>query len=90
VPDAERLDPALLAVGEGDEIAELDELLLAEVQTQTLPQRVVGAVGVPDDRARVEQCRLLPLVIAAGPLELEQVVVVRLGKTLLSARERPL
>ena len=34
VADAERLDPALLPQGEGDEEAELDELGLAEVPVQ--------------------------------------------------------
>jgi hypothetical protein len=31
VSDAQRLDPALLAAGQGDEKAELDELSLAEM-----------------------------------------------------------
>ena len=88
--DAERLDPALLPVGERHEIAQLDDLLVAEVQSKALPERVVRALRVPDERARVEQRRLLALVVAIGALELEQFVVVDLGKSLLSTRERPL
>jgi hypothetical protein len=69
--DAERLDPALLTVRDGDEVAELDDLLVAEVRAQALPQRVVRPLGIPDDRARVEQRRLLPLVVPRRALEVE-------------------
>jgi len=79
VADAERLDPALLAVGERHEIAELDDLLLAEVPAQAFPERIVGALRVPDERARVEQRRLLALVVPIRALEFEQLVVVVLG-----------
>src|SRR4051812_15953394 len=53
VPDAERLDPALLAEGQRDEEAQLHQLRDAEVLMQLRPQRVVGNVGIPDDRAGV-------------------------------------
>jgi hypothetical protein len=79
VPDAEGLDPALLPVRERHEVAELDDLLLAEVQPQPLPQGVVRALGIPDQRAGVEERRLLALVVAIRPLELEELVVVMLG-----------
>jgi hypothetical protein len=77
--DPERLDPALLSVRDRNEVAELDQLLLAEMQPKPLPQRVVSALGVPDDGARVEQRRLLALVEAIGALELQELVVVRFG-----------
>ena len=88
--DAQRLDPALLPEGQRDEVAELDDLLLAEVLSQIGPDRVVGALGIPDQRARVAQRRLLARVVMVGALELQQLVVVLLPQPLLSARERPL
>ena len=60
--DAERLDPALLPQGEGDEEAELDELGLAEVTVERLPQRVISEIRVPDDGARPSERRLLAFV----------------------------
>src|ERR1051326_2744561 len=53
--DAERLDPALLPERQRDEKAELDQLRDAEVLVQFCPQRVVGDIGVPDDRTRSEE-----------------------------------
>ena len=47
VADAERLDPALLPERQRHEVAELDDLLLAEVLAQAGPDRLVGALGVP-------------------------------------------
>ena len=88
--DAPGLDHPLLAVGQADEGAELDDLLLGEVLAQAGPDGLVGALGIPDEHARVEQCRLLALSEAVGALEIEEVFVVPLGQPLLSAPERPL
>ena len=89
VPDAPRLDHALLAVRQRDERAELDELLLAELLAQPLPQRVVDTFRIPDEVAREEESRLLPLRERVGALEVQQVAVVRLVE-LVSRTERPL
>src|SRR6266571_243845 len=85
VPDAQRADPALLAAGEGDEVAQLDDLRLGEVGVQALPEGVVGQVGVPGDRLGVGQRGALALVEAAGGLEVQQLVVVALVDALLRA-----
>src|SRR4029079_9223102 len=87
--DAPRLDHTLLAVGESDEGAELDDLLLAEVLAQPRPQRVVDTLRVPDEVAGEEKRRLLPLGERVRALELEQLAVVRLVQ-LVSRPERPL
>src|SRR5262245_24461471 len=55
--------PALLAHGQRDEIADLDELRLAEVLVQARPELVVDR-QVPGDRLGVGERRLLLLVIA--------------------------
>ena len=89
MPDAPRLDHALLPVRERDKRAELDELLLAEVAPQALPQRVVDALRVPDEVARVEKRGLLPLRERVRALEVQQLAVVRLVQ-LVSRTERPL
>ncbi len=60
VPDAERLDPSLLAQGEGDEEPELNQFGDREVLVEALPQGIVSDVRVPDDGARVGQRGLLP------------------------------
>ena len=48
-PDAERAQPVHLTEREGDEVAELDELGLAEMGVELGPQRVVGPPVVPRD-----------------------------------------
>ena len=88
--DVERLDPALLAERERDEIPELDDLLLGEVLTQSSQQLLIDASRVPDQVAGVEQSRLLSIVEALRALELEQLVVVQFRWGPLSPRERPL
>jgi hypothetical protein len=90
VADAQRLDPALLAAGEGDEKAELDELSLAEVLVQLLPESVVGDPGVPDDRARVGERGLLAFGEAIRVLEMQELFVLLLGDGLLSRPDRSL
>jgi len=90
VPEVERLHEALRARGEGDEAAELDDLCLVEVRVQPLPEHVVGEVGVPGDRARVGEGRLLPLVESVRLLEEEDLVDELLGETLRARRLRAL
>ena len=87
--DAPRLDHALLPVRERDECAELDDLLLAEVLAQARPECVVDAFRIPDEVAREEERRLLPLGERVRALELEQLAVMRLVQ-LVSRPERPL
>jgi hypothetical protein len=90
VADAQRLDPALLAAGEGDEKAELDQLSLAEVLVQLLPESIVGDAGVPDNRARVRERGLLALGEAIRVLEMQELLVLLLGDGLLSRPDRSL
>ena len=85
MPDAERLDPALLSERERDEEAELDELRHREVLVQLRPQRVVCDVGIPDDRAGIGERRFLALAETRRALELEQIVVLLLGQSFPSS-----
>src|SRR5579872_4146780 len=79
--DVQQPQPALLAHGQGDEAAELDQFRLGEVLVQPLPQRVVG-VQPPRDRLRVGQRRLLAFGEPGRGLEVEQVVVLSLAQAL--------
>ena len=66
-PQPQRPDEVLLAQLEADRAAELDELGLAEVAVQPLPELVVGPVRVPDDRVGpVEGGALATLVVRQG------------------------
>ena len=87
--DAPGLDHTLLAVGERDERTELDDLLLAEVLAEACPERIVDTLRIPDEVAREEERRLLPLGERVRALEFEQLAVVRLVQ-LVSRPERPL
>jgi len=89
VADVPRFDHALLTVGERDERAELDDLLLAEMPAQPRPQRVVDRRRVPDEVACVEECRLLPVGVRVGALELQQLAVLRF-RQLVPRPEGPL
>ena len=90
--DVQRAQPALLAHGDGDEIADLDQLRLAEVLVQAVPQFVCRR-QVPGDRFGIGQRGLLPLVVARRALEVDQVGIVvfletgfrRLDRTLVAA-----
>jgi len=62
VADPERADPPLPTRDVADERAELDELGLAEVRVQLLPERVVGELRVPADRVGVAKRDALALV----------------------------
>ena len=90
VADAERLDPALLTAGEGDEKAQLDELRLAEVQVQPAPQRVVCDPGVPDDGAGIGERGLLAFAETVRVLEVQELRVLLFGDGLLSRPDRSL
>src|SRR5712691_8900139 len=79
VLDVESAQPALLAHGEGDEIADLDQLGLGEIAVQPRPEGVVGR-QVPGDRLRIGERRLLPLVVAGRRLEIDEVAVVVLDQ----------
>src|SRR5215203_6545513 len=57
---------------------------------EALPQFVVGVLGVPDDRLRVGERRLLTLVVAIRGLKLQQLVVVALDEALLATAGRAL
>ena len=70
-----RAQPALLAHGDGDEIADLDQLRLAEMLMQARPQFVAGR-QIPSDRLGVSERGLLPLVVTRRALEIDQVGVV--------------
>ena len=63
VLDVERAQPALLPHGERHEIADLDQLRLAEVLVQARPELVVHR-QVPGDRLRIGERGLLALVVA--------------------------
>src|SRR5262249_27162881 len=65
----------VLAYGERHEEAKLDELGLAEMALQAHPERVIG-LEIPDDRLGIGQRCLLPLAVACGFLEIEEVAVV--------------
>jgi hypothetical protein len=87
---AQRLDPTLLAAREGDEEAEFDQLRLAEMRVQLLPERIVGDPRVPDDGARVGERGLLAFGEAIRVLEMQELFVLLLGDGLLSRPDRSL
>src|SRR5687767_9346658 len=72
VVDIQQAQPALLAHGERDEAAELDELGLAEMAVEALPESIVG-IEMPGDGLGVRERRLLLFGIAARFLEVEKV-----------------
>src|SRR5215831_7353882 len=89
VLDAERAQPALLPHGQRDEIADLDQLGLAEMLVQPGPELVVDR-QIPGDRLGVGQRCLLPLVVAARALEVDEIAVVVLYYALLRRLHRAL
>jgi len=88
--DAPRLDHALLTERQRDEGTELDDLRVAEMRPQILPHTFGRAFGIPDQHARVQERGLLTFGEAIGAFELQQLGVVLLGESLLSAPERSL
>jgi hypothetical protein len=79
VADAECLDPALLSEGERDEVAQLHDLVVAEVLAEAREDGLISFPRRPDEVARVGERRLLALVVAIRPLELEEIDVVLFG-----------
>jgi hypothetical protein len=85
VADPQRLDPSLLAAGQGDEESQFDQFRFGEVGMEVRPESVVGEVRVPDDGAGIAQRGLLPVGEAIGVLELQEIVVVGFGEALPSS-----
>ena len=85
VVDAEGFDPTLLAESEADEKAELNQLGDGEVSMEFFPERGVGDVGVPSDRAGVGQRDFLPFAELVRVGEVEQLVVFFFGEALPSS-----
>jgi hypothetical protein len=79
VLDVERAQPALLAHGDGDEIADLDDLRFGEVRVQPRPQNVVGRL-VPGDTFGIGKRGFLLVASAWRGLEIDQVPVVLLDQ----------
>ncbi len=75
VLDVQGAQPALLAHGDGDEIADLDQLGLAEMLVQTRPQ-LVARRQIPGDRLGIGERGLLPLIIPRRGFEIDQVGIV--------------
>ena len=63
MPEIEGLQPPLLAGGERDEEPEFGQLGRGELGVEVVPERVVGEIGVPDDRIGVPQGGLLPFAV---------------------------
>jgi len=62
VLDVQQPQPALLAHGECDETAELDQLRLGKMFIQSLPERIIG-IQMPGNRFGIGKCCLLPIVV---------------------------
>src|SRR5262249_58154780 len=77
-----RAQPALLPHGQRDEIADLDQFGLAEMLVQPRPELIVDR-QIPGDRLGVGERRLLPLVVSARALEIDEIAVVVLDHALL-------
>lgn len=88
--DPESLDPTLLAAGQGDEESEFHQFRFAEVLVEVCPQVLIGDFGIPEDRTGVPERRLIPLREPVGILKLQEIVVVRLGESILSSLDRSL
>ena len=89
VLDVEGAQPPLLAHGQRDKIADLDQLGLAEMFVQASPEPVVGG-EIPGDGFGISERRLLALVIAARALEIDEVAVIVLNEPLGRCFDRPL
>src|SRR6202158_5729820 len=90
--DVQRFEPTLLTHGEAHEGSELDQLGLAEIGVQPLPQRMNG-LEAPDDRLGICQSRSFPRTVPLRRLEIHQIQIVffdqpgpsRLHRALISA-----
>ena len=88
--DAQRLDPALLAECNADEVPELHQFRFGEVLMQPGPERAVGFFGRPDDGACPGKRDFFPLGKFVGVVELEQGKILLLGQPSLSGPDRTL
>ena len=87
--DIEQTQPALLAHGQCDKAAKLDQFRLREVLVEPLPKRVIS-INVPGDRLGVRKRRFLPFILTRRLLKIEQVVILRLFEAGLGGFERAL
>src|SRR4051794_23224343 len=87
--DVQQSQPRLLTQREPDHAPELHELGLAEMGTETLPERVVRLAG-PRDRLGIRERRLLPFAEALRALEVQQLVVLALDESLAATALRAL
>jgi hypothetical protein len=88
--DPECLDPTLLTTRQANEEPQFDEFWLREVLVKLCPEGVVGQTGIPKDGAGVAEGGLLPVGVAVGVLELQEVVVMGFGEPVLSSLDRSL
>ena len=77
--DAESFDPALLAQGQPDEKAQLDQFRYREMLIEFLPKSIVGNIGVPRDGARIGQRDFLALgeLVRIGKIQQFVILVFR-------------
>jgi hypothetical protein len=87
--DVQCAQPALLSHGDGDKIADLDQLRLAEMLVQAGPESIVGR-QIPGNRLGIGKRGFLPLVVARRTLEIDQVGVVVFHETGLGRLDRAL
>src|SRR6185503_10477456 len=77
VVDIEQPQPALLPHRERDKAPQLDQLRLAEMPAQPVPEPVVR-IQPPGDRLGVGERRLVALTVLRGLLEVDEIVGLRL------------
>ena len=78
--DSKRFEELLLAHGQTDEVAELDDFGLGELRMQRRPDGVVGQIRIPRDCLGEEQRRLFARGEGVGLAELDDVIELALGK----------
>ena len=83
--DAQGFDPTLLAKRQADEKPELDQFRDGEVLMKFFPERVVGDIGIPGDRAGVGQRDFLALGKPVRVGEVEQLIVFLFRESLPSS-----
>src|SRR5206468_1800274 len=87
--DVQQAQPTLLAHGQCDKAAELDELRLGKMFIEALPERVISG-EMPGDRCRIGERCFLPFVVASRFPEIKQVIVLRFLEPRLGRFERTL
>ncbi len=85
VTDAEGFDPALLSEGQRNEKSQLDKLGIGKMAVQLFPERGVGNIRVPDNRAGVRQRDFLTLGEVLRGLKIKQLIIIRFRKSLPSS-----